>query len=316
MKFLLQALLICTLIGFISCGQNPPEQSKSVASSVTDTTTASRSLEALPDTQNCQLRGSVLEGNQFWIREQQILVAIVADSSTFDKNLEAEGHRILEVYDTRNCSQLLRQTLPVDESPDFPYYIAKPSYNNVAKIIAVRGANSIYVYDLENRKLLPRLIPKFQTKRDEVDAQSGMIQHLEVWENFLIGYTQDYGTFVFDMRDKQNIQPVLPFGEYKIADGNFAALFMVPSANNLEQGILPNYDRETGDFSVNPILNQPVAMERSVTKSAKNNRYIVLRDVNNNAIGVDLQARKRVELPADVASKPTQEVLQWMKNRK
>lgn len=315
MKFLLQAFLTISIIGFLSCGQNPPEQSNNATSGTTDTSTTSRSLAALPDTQNCTLRGAVLEGNQFWIRERQILVAIVADSSTFDKNLEADGHRILEVYDTRDCSQLLRQTLPVDKSADFPYYIAKPSYNNVGQMLAVRGTTSIYVYDLANRKLSPKLSPQFQTKRDGMDAQSGMIQHLEVWENFLVGYAQDYGTFVFDMRDKQNVKAILPFGEYKISDGDFGSLFMLPSANNSEQGIMPAYDRNSSVFSVNPILNQPTAMDKSVTKSAKNNRYVVLRDASNNAIAVDLQARKRVELPADVASKPTQEVLQWVRKK-
>lgn len=313
MKFLLQTLLICTIIGLLSCGQNPPEQSKNATSGATDTSTASRSLEALPDTQNCVVPGKTLEGNQFWIREQQILVAIVADSSTFDKNLDAEGHRILVVYDTRDCSQLLRQTLPVDKSTDFPYYIAKPSYNNVAQMVAVRGANSIYVYDIGNRKLLPKLTPQFQTKRDGIDAQSGMIQHLEVWENFLVGYAQDYGTFVFDMRDKQNVKAILPLGEYKISDGDFGSLFMLPSANNGEQGIMPSFDRNSSEFSINPIMSQPTQLDKSVTKSAKNNRYVILRDVSNNAIAVDLQARKRIELPADVASKPTQEVLQWVR---
>lgn len=316
MKFLSCAFSIALIIGFIACRQNPPEQNTDSSAKAGDSAAAERSLTALPDTHSCKIAGNVLEGNQFWIREAQILVAIVADSSTYDKNLDTEGHRILEVYETQNCNQLLRQILPVDESPDFPYYIAKPTYNNVAQMVAVRGSTSIYVYDLANRRLLPKLTPKYQIKRDAMDAQSGMIQHLEMWENFLVGYAQDFGAFVFDMRDKQNIQAVLPFGEYKIADGNFGTLFMLASANNLEQGIMPTYDLNSGAFSVNPIMNQPTAMDRSVTKNAKNNRYIVLRDANNQAIAVDLQARKKVELPADIAAKPTQEVLQWVKTKK
>lgn len=316
MRLLLQIFSVVLFLGFISCGQNPPDNQSDTTTQTSDSASLTRSASALPDTHSCTLRGSILQGNQFFIRDQQILVAVVADSSTYDKKLEAEGHRILEIYDTKDCSQILRQTLPVDESADFPYYIAEPTYNNVAQMVAVRGSSSIYVYDLANRRLLPKLAPKFQTKREGIDAQSGMINHLEVWENFLVGYSQDNGAFVFDMTNKQVPQAVLPFGEYKITDGDYGSLFMLPSANGGEQGIVPQFDRESGEFSVNPILNQPTNLSETVTKSAKNNRYLVLRDSSNNAIGVDLQTRKRIDLPADVATKQTQEVLQWMRTKR
>jgi len=318
MRFLLQIALIVTCLGIISCGQNASsEQGNDNADTGMDTSaTTNRSLTALPDTHTCALRGSILQGNQFWIREQQVLVAIVADSTTYAKDLEAEGHRILEIYDTKDCSQILRQTLPVDQSPDFPYYIAEPTYNNVAQMVAVRGSTSIYVYDIANRRLLPKLTPKFQTKRESIDAQSGMIQHLEMWENFMVGYSQDYGAFVYNISNKQTPEAVLPFGEYKIADGDFGSMFLLASANGGVQGIVPQFDRNTGEFSVNPILDKPTNMDATVTKSAKNNRYLVLRDANSNAIGVDLQTHKRIDLPADVVTKPTQEVLTWMRKKK
>lgn len=318
MKFLLQAFFFLSLLSIVSCRQNPSNEGESSTQSSSDTSSMTRSATPQRDTHSCTVSGEMLENNQFWAREQEVLVAIVADSSTYDKDLDAPGHRILAVYDTKDCSPILRQALPVDESPDFPYYISDITYNNVTQLVGIRGTTSIYLYDVVNRKLLSKLTPKFATTRPGIDAQSGMIQRLEVWENFLVGAAQDFGAFVFDMSNRQNPTAVMPYGEYKIQDGNYGSLFLLPAGSgNGEQGIVPSYDRETGEFKVNPIFDQPIDINTAqVTKSARNNRYIVMRDANNNAVAVDLQAHTRINLPADMVSKPTQEVLEWVrKNR-
>ncbi|MFN7118413.1 MAG: hypothetical protein ACK4TA_16570 [Saprospiraceae bacterium] len=320
MKYLLQVFILIVTLSLIACRQNPSNEGEGASTSTPQeyADTTGRGI-AVRDTHNCTVKGEVLEGNLFWARDQEVLVAITADSTTYSADLDAPGHRILEIYDTKNCSLIQRQVLPVDESPDFPYYISDITYNNVTHLVGIRGTSSIYLYDVASRKLLPRMKPQFATKRPGIDAQSGMVQRLEVWENYLVGYAQDYGAFVYNMTNAQNPTPVMPLGEYKVQDGEYGSLFLLPAGTgNAEQGIMPSYDRETGEFKVNTIFDQPIDINTAqVNKSALNNRYIVLRNTaDNTAYAVDLQAQKRIDLPADIAAKPTQEILSWVrKNR-
>lgn len=317
MKYALPIFLLIVTLGMLSCRQNPSNEGESNTSGNADTSTMSRDIVAR-DTHNCKIEGEMLDGNSFWARDQEVLVAIVADSTTYSADLEAPGHRILEVYNTNDCSLIQREVLPIDESPDFPYYISDITYNNVTHLVGIRGTTSIYLYDVANKKLLPKLMPQFASKRPSIDAQSGMVQRLEVWENYLVGFAQDYGAFVYNLSNPQSPQAVMPYGEYKIQDGDYGSLFLLPAdQDGKEQGIIPSYDRETGEFQVNPLFEQPrdVATQQ-VQKSARNNRYLVMRDANNKAIAVDLQAHQQINLPADVASQATQQVLDWVKKNR
>ena len=56
--------------------------------------------------------------------------------------------------------------LPVDVSPDFPYFIiAEITYNNNSQLVAIHGFKLIYIYDVENRSLLPQLQPQYLSER-------------------------------------------------------------------------------------------------------------------------------------------------------
>ncbi|HEB62274.1 MAG TPA: hypothetical protein ENI82_03885, partial [Bacteroidetes bacterium] len=136
---------------------------------------------AIPEKNNCHPDTKVLEDNQLWLRYQQKLIRIEADSSTLDKNL-GDSYRILNVYDTKTCKSIFKQTLPVNNSPDFPYYIAKINYNKNSNLVAIRGFEEVYCFDVNNNRLLAKMTPGFKNKRNAADAQSGMIQQLELWE--------------------------------------------------------------------------------------------------------------------------------------
>lgn len=316
MKQLLQIILAVALLSFAACGSDTSSTSQQETTDADSTAERGLSPESFENTTlNCRPEGEVLDGNQFWARNEQMLVAIVADSSTYDEDLDSPSHRILKVYNTTDCSLVDAHTLPVDMSPDFAYYLAEITYNNINKIVAIRGATTIYCYDIENRKLLPKLEPKFRSERFGVDAQSGQIQRLEVWEKFLIGYAQDHGVFAFDFSDKDNPKAVLPFAEYAMDEVQFAPLFLLPSEQGGVQAIMPTYDRATGQFAINAAFDSPVNLNTNVQQGARNNRYLVLRrQDNNNAEAFDLQQHRRVELPADIASQGTQAVLQWMRS--
>lgn len=316
MKYVMPFLLSLGLIAFQACGGDAPSGQQSGESTGDSTSTSGvpgqYENNQLQASHNCQPGGEILEGNQFWIRERETLVVVKADSSTLDPDY-GPSHRILEVYDTRDCHRLSRQELPVNVSPDFPYYIAEITYNNTSQMLAIRGFGTIYLYDLANQRLLPVLEPKFLRERYGVDAQSGMIQRLEVWENYLIGYAQDKGTFAFDLSDKQAPKAILPFGEYE-SEETFYPIFLLASGDGY-QAILPEYDREADQFSVNPAFASPLQLNLDVPKSARNNRFLVLRqtDAAKTPQAFDLLKRKAVALPANVASQPTQAILTWLK---
>ena len=307
---------LLSLFLFIACEGGV--QTNTSSNTQTDTTTTEQydNTSTLPtEKPECEIAGQVLEGNQLWVREMELLFAIVADSTTLDAEL-GESHRILEVYDTKNCERTQRLELPVNVSPDYPYYLAKVNYNNNSHVVAIQGFGSIYCYDLDSLKLLPLLEPAYYGERYAADAQSGMIQRLEVWEKYLIGSATDMGAFVFDLSDKESPQAVLPFAEYEISESEFGSLFLLPSTGSVQQALIPNYDIDTDEFMISPLFDSPKALNTNgVNKSARDNRFLIIRETNEarTPIAIDLQSRKMIDLPADVSGKATQEILAWMR---
>ena len=315
MKYVLPYLFGAFLLTLISCGggSSAGQQEETDADSTTTESPAGYENAQLRPQHDCEVSGEILEGNQFWIRAQELLVVIKADSSSFDQDY-GPSHRILEVYDTKSCQRLERTELPVDVSPDFPYYIAEITYNNSSQAIAVHGFGNIFLYDVAKRQLSPQLQPQFQAERSGVDAQSGMIHRLEVWEKYLVGFARNYGSFAFNIDSIQKPEPVLPFAEHEVKTQVFHSLFLLQSENGL-QAIMPSYNYETDEFSINPAFEKPIALNTDVPESARNNRFLVLRrqDAEKTGLAFDLQNRQLVQLPADMASQKTQAILNWLK---
>lgn len=319
MRSLYFFLSISSIVVFSACGggmdTGNQDGTAKTDTSQTQADEDTSGLAAVPARPDCAIAGEVLPENQSWSREHNLIIAIVADSTTYDENL-GESHRILEVYDANTCDRIDRQVLPVNVSPDFPYYLAKINYNNNSRMMAIRGFDKVYLYNLANRKLLPALTPRYSGEHYAADAQSGMILRLELWEQYLVGAAQDLGVFVFDLNDRQNPKPVLPFAEYEISETDFGSLFLVSSMNNGQQIIMPSFDADNDEFSINPLFTQPKELNTSgISASARNNRYLVIREANDarTPVAIDLQERKLVSLPADVANKTTQQILQWMR---
>lgn len=237
----------------------------------------------------------VLEDNSIWNPENAIMLFIGSDAESADPEL-GESHRVLLVMD-QNCKQIDRQLLPVDVSPDFPYYFANINYNNTSQIIAIQGPQAVYCYNLASKTLLPRLEPQFLTERDAVDAQSGQIQRLELWEDYLIGFAQDYGAFAFDLSNTNAPKPILPIAEVSLKEGGFNSLFTVNTGNQ-KQVLVPTFDYDSNQFSINPIFENPLTLERSFSQTGKQNQLVILREEGTDqAIAVDLFQQKKVPLP-------------------
>ena len=322
MKLAFQFLLALAITGFIACGTDAPSDQGQDTTN-TDSTTANTSADEYTDaspavrsSHDCSVEGQVLEGNQLWLREKEILVAITADSATYDENY-GDSHRIFKVYNTLTCEETDRQVLPINESPDFPYYIAEINYNNASQLVAIKGFKSVYCYDVEGQKLLPELKPEFKAERYSSDASSGMIARVEVWEKYLVGYAAEFGSFVFDLSNTQAPKAVLPFAEYEIPEEGFATLFLLESGDKGVQAIMPSYDINEDEFSANPLFAKPQKVNTNVPANARNNRYLVLREENESRtpIALDLQKHEQVTLPANIASQKTQDILKWMRSQ-
>lgn len=330
MKTLFQLLTFSLAFLLISCGgevstsSNSSSNTTEQATTEADTTETTRSGPTAANDEttstranhNCEIAAKNLAGNQLWIRDKEILAAIVADSATLDPDM-GESHRILEIYDTKTCERIERKILPVNFSPDYPYYLAQMNYNNAHQIVGIRGLSAVFVYDVETKTLLPELTPEYKAERFGEDAQSGMIQRLEVWEKYLIGYAQDYGAFVFDLTNSAAPKAMMPFAEVRKSDESYASLFLLPSQDGGVQAIVPSYDANEDEFTINPLLDQPTQMDTNVPASARNNRFLVLREANDarTPVAIDLLEHKKMDLPADIAAKKTQEILAWMKTQ-
>ena len=125
-------LLLPILLFTMSCGDPAPSSDSTTPNknieNPGDSTTkpladeSASKQKSLPDKHSCVPNGTILEDNQIWIRNHQLLVCIVADSVTKDIDF-GESHRILDVYDTKDCKLVNRNILPVNNSPDYPYYL-------------------------------------------------------------------------------------------------------------------------------------------------------------------------------------------------
>lgn len=317
----LKLLFVGTLIVLLAaCGGETSSETATEDTPVTSDSSEvaqnnSRSAD-LPTSHDCTISNEVLEGNQLWVREANTLVAITADSSTFDADFGA-SHRVLEIYNSETCDLIDREVLPVNVSPDFPYFLAEITYNNESDLVGIRGARTIYIYDIANQRLLPPLEPQFLSERLSEDAQSGNILRLEVWEHYLIGFAEDEGTFAFDLDNADAPKAILPIAEYSVTETAFNPLFAFASGENEVQLALPNYNQNTDEFSVNALYPTPQAINTTVASNVRNNRFIVLRknDADRTAVAIDMQNRELLDLPANVATQPTQQVLQWARGQ-
>ncbi len=309
---MIRFFLLLTILLVGACKPSPPTTKDSTPVTPTPSSKSVRTLNAPLLKPACKIPGEILNHNQLWLRDQSLIACISADSTTKDQNL-GDSHRILSLYNTANCEQALRLTLPINRSPDFPYYLADLNYNKGSNIIAVKGVDHFYCLNLDNKKLLPPLRPRFKTSRQAVDAQSNQILRLEVWENFIIGYAQDQGVFVFQLNAANRPSAVLPHAEYKVNETLYHSLFLIASDNKM-QAIIPTYNWEEDRFEINPIFKEPVLLQKEVESKKQNNAYLILRkSTDNQAIAIDLKNRKKVGLPKDIQQRPSKEIEMYLR---
>ncbi|MCB0704269.1 MAG: hypothetical protein KDC34_03130 [Saprospiraceae bacterium] len=262
------------------------------------------------DNTPCQLDSLPEDGNLYRSNATHRIAGIFEAT---DEGVTAR--RLLEVYETLNCILVDRVLLPPNSSPDYPYYLAEINYNQSSQILGIRGFDQIFFYDMQHEELLGPISPVFKNPRNMVDAQSGMIQHMELWEHYLIGYCQDQGTFVFDLSYPTAPSSVLPMAEYKQDAGNFAQLFLIPTVPAGHYQLLLPKKLDGNGLVANPLLKMPLPLKTEITEGAQNNQYIILREKDNKAIAIDMKAGSLVELSNELSSATNAQILDFLRSR-
>ena len=330
MKTILNITLFILLSFFFACEEvsNSNETNGTTTEAEIDTLTGNpegyvESGEKIetPDLKDCEISGKAHDKNVFRMDDIAQMIVISADESTHDAEL-GDSHRVLEVFNTTDCSSLLKTTLPVNRSADFPYYLASNCYEKNNKVVGIQGYFDFYIYDAENQKLSKSIEPEFQTEVEMVDAQSGMVRGLTVWGHYILGQAIDLGQFAFDISDKTNPKAVFPVAEYQIPKTTESRyLFILDAGNDRFQAFIPNTDIDAGGnlFEVQKLFPQALKIETSVPKSVRNNRYIILKDTTDpnqeKRVAIDMFAQNNVPLPNDIATKKTTEILDWLKSQ-
>ncbi|MEL6140702.1 MAG: hypothetical protein AAFQ37_01630 [Bacteroidota bacterium] len=264
MKSLLFYCVFLFLLLAYSCGGS--NDSPSLASTVTTP----------QDT--CVVSAVTLPGNRYtdFTAEEKVLLRAPAGADWQ-----------LEVYDLFTCEAKAIYSLPPNGSPDYPYYLADLNYNNNTRLVGIRGYQEFFIVDLTTQQLSKSVKPVYPSGRLE-DAESGTILHLEVWEDYLVGTTQDWGAFVFRMAGATP-KAILPVAEMKDASDQYRSLFLIDDGNGKYQGILPSLNLNTGKFQVNPLFGHPIELDPLETVYAKGSPYTRVREPNGTYIGIDLR---------------------------
>lgn len=230
----------------------------------------------------CQLAGieNILEGNRYtdFLAEEKV---VLRDPG--------ENNWRLEVYDLFTCEMKAAYQLPRTEPTDFPFFLADLTYNNAQRQVGIRGYREFFIVDLQEQRISEAIAPAFPEGR-LTDVESGQIQHLEVWENYLVGSTVDWGSFVFRL-DADKLMAVLPSADYRVGE-EYRSLFLIETNSGQYQAIIPQYDYSAGLFRVDPIFSQPIALDPSETVYASGSPYARLLNADGTYTGIDLRTGK------------------------
>ncbi|PHI18418.1 hypothetical protein CEQ90_18115 [Lewinellaceae bacterium SD302] len=263
---------ICTaLLLFLSCGgaDSPQLAETKLAEPVADTAST-------PDT--CLVDAKTLAGNRYvdYTTGEQVLLR-PTDAADWQ----------LEVYNLFDCGLKAVYQLPENFSPDYPYFLADINYNTSQRMVGIRGYKELYVVDLDRQERSGKITPVYATERLQ-DVESGAILHLEVWEDYLVGTTQDWGAFVFSL-DSNDLKPVLPVADLAMENGGgYHSLFLIENEQGEFQAILPSMNPEDGDFAINPLFSTPVALSSEETVYAAGSPYVRLKKKDGELVGVNL----------------------------
>jgi hypothetical protein len=94
---------------------------------------------------------------------------------------------------------------------------------------------------------------------------------------------------------------------------------MLDGGNGRFQAFIPVTDIDAGGnlFELQKLFPQALKVQTTISKNARNNRYIILKDYTDpnqeKRVAIDMFAQKNIPLPDDTATKNVAEILIWLK---
>ncbi len=260
----------------------------------------------------CKTNNKTLPENILALPQLGVTAFVGANQSTLDKDL-GDSHRVFEVKSAATCEVVFSQTLPINVSADFPYYLAKEACNEEQGWIGIRGFQTATVFEVPTKKLYSDLKPKFATNRPAADATSGMISNLFFDQNYLYGYAVDFGVFAFDM--KKNGSPNISIAEY-----GETQLFGFERGQNQVDLLIPivTFD-ENGNLDLNMknIFERPIRINPALKFKFNNGKFILFKEKGGggptNHLVVDMEKKERLQLPEEVAKSSIKEVIAYLR---
>ncbi|MEM1320683.1 MAG: hypothetical protein AAGG75_10535 [Bacteroidota bacterium] len=317
--FFLSLLLCCCLV---ACEEAPTNQQSGVSSPpvsppVEQASPPPAAARGIKNSMDCSIPGKQMEDNELWVKEEGIFVGILADSTTYNDEL-GDSYRILTVIATDSCQTLYREALPVNFSPDFPYYLSIDLYEPNHQLVCAQGFDFTYCVDVKNRRVMPQMTPEYLSERISEDAQSGMPQGLLLRGDYLFGMVEDYGVFAFDISNKEAPKAHLPAAEFLSEDENYYPLFFLPEAGKY-QAVVMTVDEEEMRPELKPLFDAPRAIIPQINKNVRNNRFLVLQEkvgTETKRAAIDMKNLEAVALPENLVNQPVASILDWLKKNR
>ncbi len=249
----------------------------------------------------------------YWLllNEDERLISLEEDADE-----SSAKSRVLRLYDAGTCELLDAHSLPAEGSSGSGYRLAEITFNTLSHLVAIRGDSRIFVYDMTAGELLPELTPRFG-EGEQVAATRGTLRQLEVWEDYLVGYEEGRGAFVFDLNEPGMPRPILPHATYAEADGTAQTLFLLPSGQEY-QALLPRYNQAEKTLELHPVFKEPRPLFPKLSARSADGRYVILKvsDVAQpRSEVVDLKTGERVELPEMYVRGNDDQILRWLRSR-
>jgi hypothetical protein len=218
----------------------------------------------------CLSADSLFEERYFHSQSTRQVIRILPDSA------QNGAFRKLVVLNAEDCSLQREHSLPSDPNDPTNYRLADLEYNSTFHFLGIAGDGQLYCYRLDSLKLVGPFEPQFVHTPIMEDAQSGQIQRLELWEEFLVGYMEDYGPFAYDLRPLSEPRPILPFREWKTEDGEYHSLFLFPGREEgFYQPLVPIYDQQTHTINLEVFFPEPVSIDLDAQPDPADNGPII-----------------------------------------
>ena len=160
--FSLVLMLFCGL----ACEDPNTASSSSTTPATPDTEERSTPQPAAPATtkpvrtaHNCELVGKPLDDGSFWLAERERLFVVVADTGQLYDKEYSDSYRSFQIYDTEKCDLIGNHVMPVNRSPDYPYYLYPNTFEKVNEVICAQGFDFVYCYNVARREMMMPLDP-------------------------------------------------------------------------------------------------------------------------------------------------------------